>query len=100
MDPYYAAAVCCCERIFNCRVSTDLHFDVLIKFITNGYDFKYKKNENIKGVQCKNKNVYIPQYRLRGVFMCCANPQRSCVDVCLRIFSCVLPYSSYLLILV
>jgi hypothetical protein len=35
-------------------VSIDLYSNVLIKFITNSYDFKYKKYKNIKSVEYKN----------------------------------------------
>lgn len=42
MDPYYATGVCCCKRIFICRMRVDLHSNALIKFITNNYDLKYK----------------------------------------------------------
>jgi hypothetical protein len=35
MNSYYGADVCCCKRIFICRVSIRLYCNVLIKFNTN-----------------------------------------------------------------
>jgi hypothetical protein len=50
MDSYYATCVYCCKRIFICRMSIDLYSNVLIKFINDIYDLKYKnmKVMNIK----------------------------------------------------
>jgi hypothetical protein len=57
MDPYYATGVCCCKRMYICRVSIDLYSNILIKLITDAYNFKCKGHKNIKSIK-----VLIPQY--------------------------------------
>jgi hypothetical protein len=40
MDPYYATGVCCCGRILICRVTVNLHYNAIMKLITNIYNLK------------------------------------------------------------
>jgi hypothetical protein len=75
MDPYYAMGVCCWKKLFICRVSIGLYSNIIMKFITNSYDFKNKKHGNKKGIEYKSIKVLILQYtgcRLADVLRCCA----------------------------
>jgi hypothetical protein len=55
VDQYCATGVCCCGWIVICRVAVNLHYNVIIRLITNSYNLKFK-------YKSLNTKIFVPQY--------------------------------------